>query len=238
MEYLKRDLQKQEKQKAGPESPQHLVKITQPYYLSSCEVTQEQYREVMGASPWKGKPLVKERAGYAASYVTWEDAADFCRRLSEKESQEYRLPTEAQWEYACRAGTKTTWSFGDDGRQLADYAWHDANAYKDGRQYAQRVARKHPNGWALFDMHGNVWEWCRDWYAPYDAKQKESVDPSGPKKGQYRVWRGGSFADAMPNTRSATRLSFDRENYHPEYLAGFRVVRNLEAGKYTTPGRD
>jgi sulfatase modifying factor 1 len=217
------------KRKAGPESPQHLVKITQPYYLTSCEVTQEQFERVMGTSPWKGKPLVKEGPSYAASYVTWDEAVEFCRKLSEQENEEYRLPTEAEWEYACRAGTRTIWSFGDDGGQLADYAWHDANAYQDGEQYAHRVGRKRPNGWGLYDMHGNVWEWCQDWYARYDGKKQESVDSTGPKNGKHRVWRGGSFADPAGNTRSATRLSHGREDYHPEYLAGFRVVRDCEA---------
>ena len=229
MERLKRSSRDQadSKRKAGPESPQHLVKITQPYYLSSCEVTQQQYEKVMETCPWEGQPLVKEGPNYAASYVTWDDAVEFCRRLSEQESEAYRLPTEAEWEYACRAGTKTTWNFGDDDEQLDDYAWYDANAYQDGEQYTHRVGRKLPNAWGLYDMHGNVWEWCQDWYARYDAKRKESVDPTGPERGSHRVWRGGSFAEAAENTRSATRLSFDREDYHPEYLAGFRVVRNF-----------
>jgi formylglycine-generating enzyme required for sulfatase activity len=217
------------KRKADPESPQHLVKITQPYYLSSCEVTQQQYEKVMGTSPWKGKPLVREGPSHAASYVTWDDAVEFCRKLSEQEDQEYRLPTEAEWEYACRAGTETTWSFGDNHEQLSDYAWYDANAYQDGQQYAHRVGRKLPNAWGLYDMHGNVWEWCQDWYAPYDGKRTESVDPAGPERGRHRVWRGGSFASALQNTRSATRLSHGREDYHPEYLAGLRVVRNFKA---------
>jgi len=219
------------KRKGGPESPRHLVKITKPFFIGSCEVTQQQYEEVMGERPWEGEPLVREGSSYAASYVTWDNAVEFCRKLSEQESEEYRLPTEAEWEYACRAGTKTTWSFGDDHEQLADHAWYDANAYQDGEQYAHRVGRKLPNEWGLYDMHGNVWEWCQDWYARYDAKKKESVDPTGPEKGRHHIWRGGSFAEAAQNTRSATRLSFDREGYHPEYLAGFRVVRMLEAGE-------
>ena len=231
MEYLKQDIRKQEKQKAGPESPQHLVKITQPFFMSSCEVTQQQYEDVMGTCPWKGKPLVEEGASYAASYVTWDNAVEFCRKLSEQESEIYRLPTEAEWEYACRAGTKTTWNFGDDGERLAEFAWYDANAYKAGEQYVQRSGQKLPNGWGLYDMHGNVWEWCQDWYARYVPKKKELVDPTGPEKGRHRVWRGGSFASAMENTRSTTRLDHDREDYRPEYLAGFRVVRELKAGE-------
>jgi formylglycine-generating enzyme required for sulfatase activity len=219
------------KRKAGPESPQRLVKITQPYYLGSCEVTRQQYEEVMGSRPWEGKPLVREGPNFAASYLTWEAAVEFCRKLSEAESQEYRLPTEAEWEYACRAGANTTWSFGDERGQLDDYAWYDANAYQEGEQYPHRVGRKLPNGWGLYDMHGNVWEWCQDWYARYNGKRKVSIDPTGPEKGSHRVWRGGSFASAAENTRSATRLSHGREEYHPEYLAGFRVVRQFKPGE-------
>ena len=214
--------------KDKPGTSQHLVRITKPYYLSVCEVTQQQYEKVMGTRPWRGKPLIEEGPSYAASYVSWNNAAEFCRKLSEKESAAHRLPTEAEWEYACRSGTQTTWHFGDDGGQLADYAWYDANAYKAGEQYPHQAARKLPNAWALYDMHGNVWEWCQDWYGPYDVKKKESADPKGPEEGRFRVWRGGSFATAMENTRAATRLDHDREEYRPEYLAGFRVVREFE----------
>ncbi len=231
MNYLKQDARKLDKRGAGPESPQHLVKITQPYYMSSCEVTQQQYEKVMGTCPWKGKPLVKQGANCAASYVTWHDAVEFCRKLGEQENLKYRLPTEAEWEHACRAGTKTAWNFGDDAGQLADYAWYEANAYQDGGQYAHPVGQKLPNEWGLYDMHGNVWEWCQDWYARYGGRQMASVDPAGPKKGRHHVWRGGAFAEQAENTRSATRLSHDREGYHPEYLAGFRVVRKFKAGE-------
>ena len=225
---------KKDEKKPGrgePASPKHLVKISKPYYLGVCEVTQGQYEKVMGARPWEGKPLVQEGPNYAATYVSWDDAVEFCRKLSEQESEEYRLPTEAEWEYACRAGTATAYSFGDDRAQLTEYAWYDANAYKNGEQYAHRVGQKLPNDWALFDMHGNAWEWCQDWYARYDGKQKEIVDPSGPKRGRHRVWRGGSFAESVVNTRSASRLSYGREGYRPEYLAGFRIARSFVANE-------
>lgn len=229
MKHVKQQVEKDKQKKGAPDTPQHLVKITKPYYLSVCEVTQQQFEKVMGSSPWKGKPLVQEGSNYAATYVSWDDAVEFCKKLSEQENAEYRLPTEAEWEYACRAGTASTYSFGDKGGELTEYAWYDANAYKEGEQYAHRVGQKLPNAWGLYDMHGNTWEWCQDWYAPYNGKQKEAVDPTGPKKGRFRVWRGGSFAEAMPNTRSATRLSYGRPGYRPEYLVGFRVVKTFDA---------
>jgi formylglycine-generating enzyme required for sulfatase activity len=231
MEYLRKGVRSRAKQKTGPESPQHLVKITKPFFISSCEVTQQQFEAVMGASPWDGKPLVKKKASCAASYVTWDEAVEFCRKLSAQEKASYRLPTEAEWEYACRAQTQTTWNFGDEDGELVDYAWYDANAYHDGQQYPHRVGRKLPNDWALYDMHGNVWEWCQDWYAPYDARKKQLADPAGPDKGHHHVWRGGSFASAIENTRSATRLDHDREDYRPEFAAGFRIVREITGGQ-------
>ena len=211
------------------ESPQHLVKMTKPFYLSVCEVTQQQYETVMGVRPWQGKPLVEDGPHYAATYVSWEDAAEFCRKLSDSEGVEYRLPTEAEWEYACRAGTTTAYSFGDDRSELGDYAWFGKNAYADGEQYAHRVGQKLPNPWGLYDMHGNAWEWCQDWFARYDGQKKEVIDPTGPGKGQVRVWRGGSFADNENNVRSATRISGGRDRYRPEYLVGFRVARTVNS---------
>ncbi len=218
-----------EKQKAGPESPQHSVTITKPFFISSCEVTQQQYEQVMGASPWEGKPLVKEKAACAASYVSWDDAVEFCRKLSEQENQQYHLPTEAEWEYACRAGATTTWSFGDDGSLLNNYGWYGANAYHDSEQYPHSVGQKLPNAWGLYDMHGNVWEWCQDWYAPYNTKKKETVDPKGPEKGKYRVWRGGSFSRRVANNRSPTRPGDGPEDQRPGFAPGFRFVREVPA---------
>jgi sulfatase modifying factor 1 len=203
----------------------HEVQISKPFYISACEVTQEQYEAVTAEKPWSGQPLVQEEPTYAATYITWDQATTFCQTLSDTEGVEYRLPTEAEWEYACRAGPTTAYSFGDDRKKLTDHAWYDANAYKADEQFAHAVGQKLPNPWALYDMHGNAWEWCSDWYARYDTKQQATVDPTGPKKGQYRVWRGGSFAETPDNMRSASRVSYGRANYRPTYLAGFRVVR-------------
>jgi formylglycine-generating enzyme required for sulfatase activity len=204
------------------EKPQHLVKISKPFYLGVYEVTQQQYEKVMGARPGQGESFVKEGPDYPAVYVNHDDAVEFCRRLSKQEGMEYRLPTEAEWEYACRAGTTTAHSFGDDEAKLGQYAWYVKNAWDIGEEYAHRVGQKLPNPWGLYDMHGNVWEWCQDWYGPYGS-QKVVSDPVGPAQGEYRVLRGGSFAIQASNVRSA-----NRNNVQPvaRYsIGGFRAAR-------------
>ena len=188
------------------EKPQHPVKITKPFYLSVYEVTQKQYEKVMGVRPWRGKEYVQEGPDYPATYVSWNDAVEFCRKLSEQEDVEYRLPTEAQWEYACRAGTTTLYSFGDDASKLGQHAWYRNNAWDIGEKYAHRVGQKLANSWGLYDMHGNVWEWCQDWYAPYGSEKVVS-DPMGPAQGIGRSLRGGSFHPSSL-VRSADRLVF------------------------------
>jgi len=204
------------------EKPQHLVKITEPFYLSVYEVTQQQYEKVMGVSPWKGRQFVQEGRDNPATYVSWDDAVEFCRKLSEQEGVDYRLPTEAEWEYTCRAGTTTAYSFGDDVSKLGEHAWYDKNAWDIGEKYAHRVGQKLPNPWGLYDMHGNVWEWCQDWYAPYGSEKVVS-DPMGPAQGDGRVLRGGSFFDRSSNVRSAFRLYDQSVSRH--FFIGFRPSR-------------
>jgi formylglycine-generating enzyme required for sulfatase activity len=204
------------------ENPQHLVKITKPFYLSAYEVTQQQYEKVMGVRPWQGKRYVQEGANNPATYVNWNDAVAFCRKLSEQEDVEYRLPTEAEWEYGCRAGTTTVYSFGDDESQLGQYAWYRKNTMDSGETYAHGVGQKLPNSWGLYDMHGNVFEWCHDRYGPLGSERVVS-DPSGPLSGFSRVLRGGSFDGRTSFVRSAYR-----NNDHPDdrYLNyGFRPAR-------------
>jgi formylglycine-generating enzyme required for sulfatase activity len=186
--------------------PQHLVKITKPFYLGVYEVTQSQYEKVMGSRPWQGKNSDLEGPDYPASFVIWDDAVAFCRKLSKQEGVEYRLPTEAEWEYACRAGTTTAYSFGDNESKLGQYAWYDKNAWDIDEAYAHRVGRKLPNPWGLYDMHGNVWEWCQDWYAPYGTEKTVS-DPMGPARGTSRLLRGGSFFFQSSYVRSAFRYN-------------------------------
>ena len=138
---------------------QHRVRLTQPFYMQTTEVTQGQWKSVMGTEPWKVQDYVKEGDDYAATYVSHEDAVAFCRKLSAREGGTYRLPTEAEWEYACRGGTQTMYSFGASAGQLGEYAWFEDNADKVGEAYAHRVGQKRSNGFGLYDMHGNVREW-------------------------------------------------------------------------------
>lgn len=227
---------KKKVQPPGSESerPQHEVHITKPFLIGMCEVTQGQYTQVMGESPWKEKPLTTEGKNVAVSYITWDNAVEFCRKLSELENTLYRLPTEAEWEYACRSGTATAFSFGDQFDQLEQYAWFDQNAYKNSEQYAHATGQKRPNAWSLYDMHGNVCEWCSDFHGSYAervalSKKDVIADPQGPDKGRQRVWRGGGFADNSVNLRSACRNSYGRVDYRPEFVAGFRVVKELDS---------
>ena len=168
---------------------QHAVRVTKPFYLGRTEVTQDQWRAVMETRPWSDKVSVKEGPDYAASYVSWDAAREFCELLSKREGKTYRLPTEAEWEYSCRGGTTTAYHFGDNASRLGEYAWFDENAYDVDEQYAHRVGQKKANPFGLHDMHGNVYEWCSDWYGNYPSGSV--TDPTGPSTASYRVFRGG-----------------------------------------------
>src|SRR5262249_604378 len=154
---------------------------------------------------------VRQGANYPATMVSWDDAMEFCRKLTTDERQsgrlpdhwEFTLPTEAQWEYACRAGTQTRYSFGDDERSLADYACFEANVMPSKENYAHKVGLKRPNAWGLCDLHGNVWELCRD---VYDERLPGGRDPENTSQGTFRVIRGGSWNYEAPSCRSSERL--------------------------------
>jgi len=196
---------------------QHPVRITKPFCLGVTEVTQGQWEAVMGTQPWSGKRLAADGSDRAASYVSWEDAQAFCEALSKKEDATYRLPTEAEWEHACRAGSTTVYHFGDDASQLGEYAsFRDAAA-------AEGVGQKKPNPFGLYDMHGSLWEWCQDWYGEDYYAGSPTDDPIGPDGGSLRVGRGGSWNLIAGYCRSASRLKDLPSN--PSYLMGFRVAR-------------
>jgi formylglycine-generating enzyme required for sulfatase activity len=171
------------------------VTLTNGFWLGEHEVTQAEWKHVMKTSPWSGTIYVKEGDDYPATYLTWDDAMKFCEKLTETErgarrlprGWKYTLPTEAQWEYACRAGTKSRFSFGDDESNLGDYAWFAKNAWHAGEKYAHLVGQKKPNAFGFYDMHGNQRDWCRDWYGD---KLVGGTDPQGPSAGSQRVFRG------------------------------------------------
>jgi formylglycine-generating enzyme required for sulfatase activity len=198
------------------EGPLREVVISKPFYLGLYEVTQEQYEAVMDAKPSKFADAAKP-----VESVSWEDAAEFCKRLSRRTNQTVALPTEAQWEYACRAGSKARFSSGDDDRQLSTFA-----RYGQGPDAGTApVGSRKPNAWGLYDMHGNVWEWCADWYAG-SYVNAPTQDPTGPISGQSRVLRGGSWVNTLDGCRCATRnKSAPDVRYNG---IGFRVVVNSE----------
>ena len=196
----------------------HKVTLTKPFGLGVYEVTQEQYQQVMGTNPSKFKAPQNP-----VEQVSWNDAVEFCRKLSALPAEKsaghvYRLPTEAEWEYACRAGTTTKYSFGDSESELGDYAWYDKNS--GGTTHP--VGGKKPNGWGLYDMHGNVFEWCQDWYGDYPSGSV--MDPTGAASGSFRVDRGGSWRHYSGICRSAFR-SGDSPDLR-DFCLGFRVLRS------------
>lgn len=190
------------------------VVLTQGYWLGKFEMTQAEWKEVMNTEPWKGERFAKEGADFPATFVTWSDACEFCRKLTTNERQagrlptdwEYTLPTEAQWERACRARTETRFSFGEDESKLGDYAWSRENAYSAREDYAHEVGQKKANPWGLFDMHGNVWEWCRDAHTvTLPGGRDPEVKPGKGDDDAPRVIRGGGWGTVAVRCRSASR---------------------------------
>ena len=157
--------------------------------------------------------------------VSWEDAQEFCRRLSQRTGKMYRLLTEAEWEYACRAGTETIWSFSNEPAQIKDYAWFSQNAVSQTRP----VGQLKPNAWGLYDMHGNVWEWCQDVYHQdfYGRSRQIVSNPLSSDGGWSRVLRGGSWNCEPVFMRSAYRYSYDHAFRHSSI--GFRLARTIDA---------
>ena len=247
------------------EHPQHRVRITKPFYLGTYHVTRGQFRQFVKDSGYKtdaekgenpgayGWAPDKKEFAFNAKYcwqnagfeqtdehpvanLSWNDAVEYCKWLSKKEGKTYRLPTEAEWEYACRAGTTTRYYSGDDPETLAkvgnvvnataqekfpDWTW--TIKASDGYVFTAPVGKFKPNSFGLYDMHGNAWQWCADWYgAEYYAKSPID-DPAGPDFGNVHVLRGGSWCRWPLSSRSATRC-----RYSPDFrygYAGFRVAR-------------
>jgi formylglycine-generating enzyme required for sulfatase activity len=207
------------------------VLLSRGYWIGKCEVTQIEWKRIMALEPWKGDRSVKEGDDYPAADISWNDATAFCRNLTKLEREadrlpadwEYALPTEAQWERACRARTETQFSFGDDQSKLGDYAWFRNNAWHAGEKYPHRVGQKKANPWGLCDMHGNVREWCWDIYAEkLPGGRDPDVQPDAKSDGLFRVFRGGCWADSAEFCRSADR--FRDSPSHRSNVLGFRVA--------------
>lgn len=194
------------------EKPVHNVRITKPFDLGKYEVTQEQWQAVMGSNPSRSKGANKP-----VERVSWDDVQVFIKKLNAtNDGYTYRLPTEAEWEYACRAG-----STGDYAGEVDETAWCDKEDYSTTTPHP--VGQKKPNAWGLHDMHGNLWEWCADWYSKDYYKQSPSADPTGPSKGSARVLRGGAWHATSPRCRSALRYGDSPLNISSG--TGFRLVR-------------
>jgi formylglycine-generating enzyme required for sulfatase activity len=236
------------------------VSITTSFFIGKTEVTQSNFRKVMGYNPsrFQGNYVAErdpdtnrvtkeiDTSDWPVDSVSWDEAIEFCKKLTDtpeekRAGRKYRLPTEAEWEYACRAGTSTRYSFGDSDKELLGSAWFAANSgdrnlfsklsseknrsrimeeLTKNRCRSHSVAGKNANRWGIHDMHGNVWEYCSDWYGPYEPGPV--TDPKGPPRGDDVVLRGGGWSGLAGDCRSAAR---DRcpPNHH-EHGIGFRIV--------------
>jgi formylglycine-generating enzyme required for sulfatase activity len=199
------------------ERPQHQVTLSQPFYLQATPVTQGQWQKVMGVNPSLFQECGED---CPVENVSWDDIQDFLRKLNQIENTDkYRLPAEAEWEYACRAGSTGSYCFGGGKAELDHHAWYADNSQKS----THPVSRLRPNAWGLYDMHGNVYEWCQDWYGKYPAGPV--IDPKGPSTEGHRVLRGGSWDGEAGEVRSAYR-----HRLTPSYRyghEGFRIARGL-----------
>ena len=204
------------------EQPQHKATISRAFYLGKTEVTQQQWVAVMGTNPsgFNSKKVGGDSRNHPVENVSWGDVQAFIQKLNKKEGKAvYRLPTEAEWEYACRAGSRGKYSFGDDDSELGRYAWIEGNS----GEKTHPVGQLRPNAWGLYDMHGNVWEWVQDWYGEEYYGSSPSTDPSGPSEGSGRVYRGGSWFFGAVLARAAFR-SPALPVQHYDSL-GFRLAR-------------
>ena len=203
------------------------VALTSGFWIGKYPVTQGQWLGLMGITRWSGKKFFKKGDTFPAPYISWQDATNFCSKLTEEERQDgrlpsgwqYILPTEAQWEYACQAGATSRFFFGDDESELGDYAWYKDNTNDIGEEYAHEVGQKKPNAWGLYDVLGNVSEWCLDWY---QEDLPGGNDPCVSMGGSNRVYRGGSWYSNSGFCQSGFRY-WATPSFRDYYL-GFRVA--------------
>jgi formylglycine-generating enzyme required for sulfatase activity len=207
----------------SPDAPPLDAQLTRGFWVGRTEVTQGQWAAVMNTRPWEGEPEVLADDDAPAVYVSHHDARRFIDRLNAATGGGFALPTEAQWEYACKAGTRRSVSPAEASETLQPFAWCYENTKPLGEGYAHRVATRESNAWGLYDMHGNAAEWCGDWYHPDTWRRASATDPAGPASGEQRVVRGGSWESLARQSRCSDRAAL------PPGAAtssvGFRVFR-------------
>jgi len=217
------------------EGPQHKVTMGKACYISIRQTTQGQWKKIMGTTPWEGKKAVVNNPAHAVNHVTWDDAMAFCAKLKEKDARSYRLPTEAEWEYACRAGSTTRYCYGDDlkAEKLGEYAWYLKSFMEnEDQRHVHKVGVKKPNNWGIHDMHGNAWEFCMDTMhknyegAPTDGGAWIKDGIMREDGVSSRVVRGGGLRSTDRRVRTASRYS--KPQNCGIYYVGFRVVAEVK----------
>ena len=207
------------------ERPIHNVLIER-FYLSRFVVTQEQWYGVMGTKPWLGLKYVCEMDRCPAVNISWYDAGNYLDKLNRASGKKFRLPTEAEWEYACRAGASNSLAHGVLKFNLPRYAWYYDNAFKKGEMHGHEVGTRKPNKFGLYDMQGNVYEWCADWYRKKYYNKSPINNPPGPIYSQYKSVRGGDWARTDYFLRIASRRHYSP--HHKDSYVGFRVALDAE----------
>lgn len=203
---------------------QHEITLSNGFWLGKYEVTKEQWYAIMGTKPWQDQDDVVDDMESPATYLSWDDTQSFITAANDATGLSLALPTEAQWEYACRAGTTTRFYWGDDPlyTDIAGYAWYYANTDDASEAYAHNVGLKSSNPWGFYDMIGNISEWCQDWYKE-DLGDGDETDPDGPNSGTDKVQRGGSWSSNPNNCRAANRTHKEPGLANVRY--GFRMVQ-------------
>lgn len=200
------------------EKPVHKVEIEKNFQIGIVPITQKQWKVIMGSEPWRGMPKIKEGDKFPATYITWQDAETFINRLNALDPEFiYRFPTEAEWEYCCKANSKTEFHFGNNETQMFKYGWFDKNVEEAGLFYAQEVGLLKPNQWGIYDMHGNIWEWVNDWYIDSHAPEKKHdyIDD--------KVLKGGGWDYSAFGARAAFR--YHSKPTRTNHVIGFRIVK-------------
>ena len=219
------------------EKYQKEITLFRSFYMGLTEITQAQWKAVMGTEPWAGMPHAGPSAECAANYISWAEATVFCEKLSDKTGWTVQLPSEAQWTWACRAGATMPQPYGEDPKteQWADYTWHRDNVWDTGRRHPQRAGLKKPNAWGLHDMHGNLWEWCRGKYR-HHYKYLDEEEPTDFGNGMGHAVRGGSFKSPAEDCGSERRFwYFDLNREYYGYV-GFRIVATPPVGELPEGG--